>query len=163
MQLSNNRRQLVWEYDLIDKDVYSHCICICHTWRLRVDDVSCFSMQLNPDEEEFVIVSKDQNDFVDKDTGEMCDKDACTWSYIGKPTVEAKPSRLRGIGRKTMILELFCGVMTLALLASRAGWPISQLSEVMLDGLDLAKKSCRHTIDQQIERDNFFVLVMAFP
>ena len=24
-------RQLVWEYDQIDKDVHSHCVCICYT------------------------------------------------------------------------------------------------------------------------------------
>ena len=29
-------RQLVWEHDPIDKDVYSHCICVYHTRLLRV-------------------------------------------------------------------------------------------------------------------------------
>ena len=109
-----------------------HCVCICHAWRLRGDLVADFSMQLNPDEEEFAIMKKDQKDFVDKNTGEMYDKDACMWSYIGTPTIEARPARLRGIGCKTLMLELFCGVLTPSLLASQAGWPISQPPDVML-------------------------------
>ena len=91
-------RQLVWEYDQIDKDGHSHCVCICHMWRLRVDDVACFSMQLDPDKEKFVIMKRDQKVFVDKIASDMCDKDACMWSYIGTPSIEARPARLRGIG-----------------------------------------------------------------
>ena len=117
---------------------------------------------VDPDEEEFVIMKKDQKDFVDKITSDMCDKDACMWSYIGTPIAEARPARLRGIGRKTLILELFCGVVTFSLLASQAGWPISQPPDVMLDGLDLTKMSCRDITDQQIERNDPFVLVMCF-
>ena len=70
-------RRLVWEYDQNDKEVHSHCVCICHTWRLRVDDVAYFSMRLDPEDEEFIILKKDQKDSVDKSTSELCDKDAC--------------------------------------------------------------------------------------
>ena len=58
-------------------------------------------MQLNPDDEEFVTMKKDQEDVVDKNTSEMCDKDACMWSYIGTPTIEARRARVHGIGCKT--------------------------------------------------------------
>ena len=51
-------------------------------------------------------MKKDQKDFVDKSTSDMCDKDACMWSYIGTPTIEARPARLCGTGCKTLIMDL---------------------------------------------------------
>ena len=62
-----------------------------------------------------------------------------------------------------LMLEIFCGVMTLTCMASQAEWPVSQPSDAMLDGLDLTKRSDRDEIDRQIERDDPFLLVMAFP
>ena len=53
--------------------------------------------------------------------------------------------------------------MTISLFASQAGWQIFQPSDVMMDGSELAKKSSRYIIGQQIERDNPFVLAVAFP
>ena len=38
---------------------------------------------------------------------------------------------------------------------------MSQPSDVMFDGLDLTKKSSRDIIDEQIEREQLFELVMA--
>ena len=102
-------KQHIWEHDPIVKARQPYCMFIYHMWRLRVDGVVYFSMQLNPNEEEFIILKKDQKVFVDKSTSEMCDKDACMWSNLGTPTVVARPARLRDIGCRTPILQFVCG------------------------------------------------------
>ena len=46
-------------------------------------------MQLDPEDEEFIILKKDQKEFVDNNTKNMCDKDACMPSYFGTPSIPA--------------------------------------------------------------------------
>ena len=68
------------------------CLHMSHVSALGQRRCLLLYIQLNPDEEEFLIMKKDQKDFVDKNMTEMCDKDACMWSYLGTPTFAARPA-----------------------------------------------------------------------
>ena len=61
------------------------------------------------------------------------------------------------------MLELFCGVMALTYMSAQAGWQVSQPTDAMLGGLDLTRRTARDEINREIERDDLFLLVMAFP
>ena len=62
-----------------------------------------------------------------------------------------------------MILEIFCGALLLTTLASAAGWPVSQPTDIRLDGTDLLRSEGRRLIEEQIDRDDPFCCVIPFP
>ena len=64
------RLEAVLGFDYIDKAEYSRAVCICHPLGLRVDNIAYFSMQLDPEDEEFIMLKRDQKEFVDKSTRE---------------------------------------------------------------------------------------------
>ena len=147
----------------VRKSEYKYVAIIIHNPELYVDGRAYISMQIDPENEEICILKREQKTLIDEQAKSMHDSDACMWSYFGTPTIPPRRARLRGVGCRTLMLELFCGVMTLTYMGSQADWPESQPSDAMLDGLDLTKKSDRDEIDRQIERDDPILLVMAFP
>jgi len=62
-----------------------------------------------------------------------------------------------------LILEIFCGALALTALASAQGWPVSQPTDLAIDGLDLTKRAHRRLIEDQLKRDDPFCLVIPFP
>ena len=147
----------------IRKSEYTHVAIIIHNPELHIDDRAFISMQVDPDNEEIFIFKREQKTFIDEQVKSMHDSDACMWSYFGTPTIPPRRARLRGVGCRTLMLELFCGVMTLTYMATQSGWPISQPTDAMIDGFNFRRKTARDEVDQQIERDDPFLWVMAFP
>ena len=85
------------------------------------------------------------------------------WSNLSGQKLN-KEQTLWSFGRcKTLILEMFCGAMILTALAAAAGWPVSQPTDIEMDGIDLLVPTDRRAIEEQIERDDPFCLVMPFP
>ena len=145
----------------MSKSEYTHVAIIIHNPELHVDGRAYISMQVDPENNEIFNFKREQKTLIDEQVKSMHDSDACMWLYFGKPTIPPRRARLRGIGCKTLMLELFCGVMTLTCMSSQPEWPVSQPTDAMLDGLHLTRKSARDEIDRQIERDDPFFLVMA--
>lgn len=40
------------------------------------------------------------------------------------------------VGCATLLLELFCGALVVSAMAASAGWPISQPTDIAIDGFD---------------------------
>ena len=66
-------------------------------------------------------------------------------------------------GCKTFMLELFCGAMILTSAAQSHGWLTSQPADILLDGANLLDRQWRETVEEQIDRDDPFCLVIPFP
>ena len=91
----------------------------------------------------------------------MCYSDEEMWASIGK--VEKPTPRRMFHGCGALIMELFCGALFLTALAASAGWPVSQPTDITIDSIDLRRRKDQKMIEEQIERDDPFCLVIPFP
>ena len=75
--------------------------------------------------------------------------DAVAWSALLRsrrfPRVPLLP------GCKTLVMELFCGAMLLTLMAALTGYPVSQPTDILLDGSNLLDPAKRREITAQVE------------
>ena len=102
------------------------------------------------------ILSSKQRELVTKEVALVAQAD-----HDMMRTLKNKPVLMRGC--KTFILELFCGAMILSTLVQQAGLPISQPTDILLDGANLLNQQWRKQVEEQIERDDPFITVIPFP
>ena len=97
-------------------------------------------MQLDPVEEDIHMMTRETKLFYDKQVEAMDRADGVMCSFLAADvSVADRPApavdRLETIGCKTLVLETFCGKGNLTVLAATRGWPVSQPTDVMVDGL----------------------------
>ena len=98
------------------------------------------------------------------DAAYLCCADQAMWSCLANSELSIHSMKSpKNRGCKTLLLELFCGALLLTMLASTAGWPVSQPTDIRLDGMDLLGKDDRKRIEEQIDRDDPFCLILPFP
>ena len=136
---------------------YHHAVIVIHKPELHVHESAHYGMQVNPEHDEMFILKREQKSFIDEQVKSMHDSDACMWSYFGAPTIPPRTVRLTRWGVKHSCLSFFCGVMTLIYMAAQSGWPIPQLTDAILDGLDLTRETARDEIDRHVKRDDPFM------
>ena len=101
----------------MSKSEYTHVAIIIHNPELHVHGSAYLSMQIALENDKIFIVKREQKVLIDEQVKSMHDNDACMWSYFRTSTIPPRTARLRGMGCKTFMLELFCGVMTLTYIA----------------------------------------------
>ena len=115
---------------------------IVHKPELYVHGSAYYGMQANLENDKIFILKREKKVLIDEQVKSMHDKDACMWSYFGTPTIPPRTARLRGMGCRTFMLELFCGMMTSTCMAAQSGWPfVLQPTDAMIDRLDLTRKN----------------------
>ena len=82
------------------------------------------------------------------------------WGLLRSSHKSVRP-RLMPRGCRTLLLEIFAGAAILSHMAAEMGYPVSQPVDILYDGTDLRKKEHRDMIDQQIEKDDPYLISMS--
>ena len=106
------------------------------------------------------VFPKGQKKQFKKDVQDVKERDQHMWGLLRSSHKSVRP-RLMPRGCRTLLLEIFAGAAILSHMASEMGYPVSQPVDILYDGTDLRKKEHRDTIDQQIEKDDPYLISMS--
>ena len=106
------------------------------------------------------VFTKGQKKQFKKDAQDVKERDQHMWGLLRSSYKSVRP-RLMPRGCRTLLLEMFAGAAILFHMASEMGYPVSQPVGILYDGADLRKKEHRDMIDQQIEKDDPYLISMS--
>ena len=151
-----------------DLEESAYCVCIVHhenlvlprpTTKRQPEFRHRAYLHVAPMMDDLRHCTSKQNSDLEAQFEDIKHADAVAWSAILRS--KARPPLVPGC--RTLVLELFCGALLLTLMASLAGYAVSEPCDIQLDGSILLNPKMRRNIDEQIAWDDPFAVIIPFP